>query len=67
MSSGRAVSTTVSTGGQLVVLPGGIATDTMLSGGVLVSAGVVVYQPGSGVTTYPSFASGVTVSSGGME
>jgi autotransporter passenger strand-loop-strand repeat protein len=39
----------------------------MLSGGAIVSTGVVLYQPGSGVTVYGSPASSLTVDSGGIE
>jgi autotransporter passenger strand-loop-strand repeat protein len=64
LSSGAsAVGTVLSDGGYLVVLPGATQTGTMSSGGTVVSTGVVLYQPGSGVTDYPGdTASNVTVS-----
>jgi autotransporter passenger strand-loop-strand repeat protein len=66
-SGGLAVSTTVSTGGSLIVLPGGNASDTVLSGGAVVSTGVVVNYPGSGVAIYAHSASGVVVSNNATE
>jgi autotransporter passenger strand-loop-strand repeat protein len=64
LSSGAsAVDTVVSDGGYLVVLPGATQTGTVSAGGTVVSTGVVLYQPGSGVTDYPGdTGSNLTVS-----
>jgi autotransporter passenger strand-loop-strand repeat protein len=64
LSSGAsAVGTVLSDGGYLVVLPGATQTDTVSSGGTVVSTGVVLYQPGSGITDYPGdTGSNLTVS-----
>jgi autotransporter passenger strand-loop-strand repeat protein len=65
---GTATFAVVSSGGFLVVLPGGMQSDTTLSnGGAIVSTGVVVEDPGSAITVYPSAAVGITVSGGGAE
>jgi autotransporter passenger strand-loop-strand repeat protein len=64
LSSGAsAIGTVLSNGGYLVVLPGATQSDTVSSGGTVVSTGVVLYQPGSGVTDYPGdTGSNLTVS-----
>jgi autotransporter passenger strand-loop-strand repeat protein len=67
-SGGSTSYATVSSGGYLVVLPGGTQTSTTVSnGGAIISTGVVVYEPGVGVTSYGSTASDVVVASGGIE
>jgi autotransporter passenger strand-loop-strand repeat protein len=67
-SGGSTSFTTVSSGGYLVVLSGGTQTSTtVLSGGAIVTSGVVLYQPDSGVTVYGSAASDIVVSSGAIE
>lgn len=57
-SSGSAISTMLSSGGYLIVLPNGEQTGTVRSGGTIVSTGVVLDQPESGLTVYPGVASG---------
>jgi autotransporter passenger strand-loop-strand repeat protein len=64
---GTAIGTTVGTGGYLVILPGGGQTGTMLSGGAIVSTGIVLDQPNSGVAVYGNVAADLVVSRGGAE
>jgi autotransporter passenger strand-loop-strand repeat protein len=61
-SGGSAIGTTISTGGYLVVLPGGVQTDPHLSGGEIVSTGIL-FSSLAGVTLGGSATSGVTLSS----
>ncbi len=63
-SGGAAYDTTVNAGGYLVILPGGTQTGTISAGGEVVSTGVVLYQPGSGVTYFGSSATDIQVGSG---
>ncbi len=63
-SGGTADAAVVSAGGLLIELPGGAASG---AAGTVVSSGVVVYEPGTGASYYPTLASGVVVGSGGTE
>jgi autotransporter passenger strand-loop-strand repeat protein len=51
-SGGSAVSTTLDHGGYLVVLPGGYQSGTVPTSAI-VSSGVLLDQPGTGITVYP--------------
>jgi autotransporter passenger strand-loop-strand repeat protein len=66
-STGKASGTILSSGGSLIILPGATQTATQLSGGEVVSTGVVVYQTNSGVRLYTGVASGGVVGSGIVE
>ena len=57
-SGATANGVTVNDGGYLVIAPGGMQSGTT---GAIVSTGVVVYQPNSGVTVYPDSATGLVV------
>jgi autotransporter passenger strand-loop-strand repeat protein len=66
-AGGSATSTTLSTGGYLVVLPGGEQSNTVQSGGAIVWTGVVAYRPDAGVTSYGPVATDVVVGDGTTE
>lgn len=65
-SGGAATNTELTSGGSLVVFPGATALGTTGPGTVL-SGGVVLYNPGSGLNVYATNASNLTVNSGGTE
>ncbi len=65
-SGGTAYGTVVKTGGYLLALPGATLTSTKLSGGTVVSTGVLIDQPPT-VSRYAGVANGKLVMSGGTE
>lgn len=61
-SGGSASATTVNSGAMLVVLGGGLATDTVSSGGSVISTGIIVLSAGMLLASYPTTATGLTIS-----
>jgi autotransporter passenger strand-loop-strand repeat protein len=63
-NGGTAIGTTLNSGGYLFVISNGTVSDTQVSGGEIVSTGIVVYQPASGFTAYASSVSEVNLDGG---
>jgi autotransporter passenger strand-loop-strand repeat protein len=67
-SGGYASGSVVESGGYIIALPGSEVTNTISSGGVVVSTGVVEINLGSASASYPgSSATGETVVAGGVQ
>jgi autotransporter passenger strand-loop-strand repeat protein len=65
---GSAFSATIADGGILVALPGALLTSpTSQTGADIVSTGVVLYEPGSGISVSGHAVNGIAVGSGALE